>query len=126
MRSLQKLSLAFTSGAVGAGALMLTKMLALGPPDSIVTFKQNLYHLLVWGGIWALLLALPILKKQWLWRGLLIAFVVIMFNFAVLMPLTGRGFFAMQASSIVFWSNICFNTVWGVVAAAWYALTVKN
>ena len=124
MKLLQKLSLAFTAGVIGAGCLMLVRALIMGMPDSHLLFKQNLYRMLVWGGVWALLLVVPVLKNKWFVRGLLIAFIVIMFNFIVLMPLTGRGLFAAHAGHVVFWSNIGFNTIWGVVAAGWYACGV--
>jgi len=120
MKYLQNLSYAFVSGVIGAAALMLAATLYQGVPDGYVAFKQRLYRLLVWGGIWALLLVIPVCKNKWFVRGIIISFIVIIFNFTVLMPLMGKGFFAAQGGKALFWGNIVFNAIWGIIAAAWY------
>jgi len=69
---------------------------------------------------WALLLIIPFCGKRWFIRGSIIGLAVILFNFLVLMPLSGRGYFAVDAGWVVFFSNIGFNYLWGIVAALWY------
>ena len=59
-------------------------------------FKYTLYRLMVWGGVWAILFALP-LSKNILFKSSIIGLAVIFFNFLVLMPLSGKGIFASNA-----------------------------
>jgi hypothetical protein len=124
MQSLIKLSVAFTAGAVGAVVLMVTRVLMFGMSFSDTDVKVDFYRLIVWGGIWALLLVLPLWRTKWLLRGIMLALTVIIFNFLILMPLNGHGFFASHAGMVVFWSNIGFNTLWALVAALWYRIAV--
>ncbi|MFZ9035844.1 MAG: membrane lipoprotein [Francisellaceae bacterium] len=122
MKGLGRLSCAFSSGAIGAIALMVTVYIFKGATSD---YKETLYRLMVWGGIWGLLLILPIFKNNWFIRGSLLAVLVILFNFIVLMPATGAGFFAYKAGLNVFFGNLIFNYIWGIVAAIWYQLAMK-
>jgi hypothetical protein len=123
MKYLRNLSLAFSSGITGSIALLIAATIIRVIPSRMEDMKANIYRLLIWGGIWALLLALPILQKRWFIRGSILSITVILFNFIVLMPLSGAGFFAVHAGWTTFWSNIGFNYLWGIVAALWYSKT---
>ena len=120
MKWLRNLSCAFTAGVVGAIALVIVATLVRGIPSNFASFKSELYRLLIWGGIWALLLVIPLFKERWFVKGSILGFIVILFNFMVLMPLSDRGFFAINAGLSVFLGNIVFNYIWGVVSAFWY------
>ncbi len=48
--------------------------------------------------------------------------IYILFNFLVLMPMTGHGFFASKAGGTLFIANIILNYIWGVIASAWFRL----
>ena len=120
MRLLRNLSCAFTSGIIGAMVLVGAQVLIQGVPSDMTTFKHNLYRLMIWGGVWALLLIIPFCGKRWFIRGSIIGLAVILVNFLVLMPLSGKGYFAVDAGWVVFFSNIGCNYLWGIVAALWY------
>lgn len=119
---LAKLSAAFAAGVVGAIVLILVKSILFGMPGDYLAFKHTVYRLLVWGGIWALLLVIPLTTQRWFLRGTLLGIIVILFNFMVLMPFTDAGFFAAHAGWSVALPNIILNYIWGVIAAGWYAL----
>ncbi|AXH30729.1 membrane lipoprotein [Francisella opportunistica] len=82
-------------------------------------FKYTLYRLMVWGGVWAILFALPLPKNIFI-KSSIIALAVILFNFLVKMPLAGQGFFAANAGAEVFIMNIVFNYPWGILAGLIY------
>lgn len=82
-------------------------------------FKYTLYRLMVWGGVWAILFALP-LSKNILFKSSIIGLAVIFFNFLVLMPLSGKGIFASNAGVEVFVMNIVFNYLWALLAGFIY------
>ncbi|MEY8702071.1 membrane lipoprotein [Francisella philomiragia] len=84
-------------------------------------FKYTLYRLMVWGGVWAILFALPI-SKNILIKSIVIGLAVILFNFLVKMPLSGQGFFAMNADASVFVMNIVFNSLWAILAGVIYSI----
>ena len=108
MKCLRNLSCAFSAGVIGAIVLLIVATLVRGVPDDFAAFKADIYRLLIWGGIWAIWLVVPILKEKWFIKGSIIGFMVIFFNFIVLMPLTGRGFFAIDAGLSVFFGNVVF------------------
>lgn len=84
-------------------------------------FKYTLYRLMVWGGVWAILFALPISKNIFI-KSIVIGLAVILFNFLVKMPLAGQGFFAMNAGTAVFVMNIVFNSLWALLAGVIYGI----
>ncbi len=122
VRLFRQLSLAFAAGAVGVLALVLFLwalreagvMTSLGVRVPAPKMPDFLYSRIVWGGIWAFLFVLPILHKQWFWRGIAV------------------GVLASLASIFYFnpaWKNAAFtfvilifvaNAIWGVVASGWY------
>jgi multisubunit Na+/H+ antiporter MnhB subunit len=126
MKPFKQLSAAFSAGVIGAVVLLIAATAYRGMPSNMDEFKQNAYRLLIWGGIWALLLVLPLYKSKWFLRGSLIGLMVILFNFIVLMPITGKGFFGINAGAETIIGNIVFNYIWGVVAGLWYHLAVNK
>ncbi|AJI54181.1 hypothetical protein [Francisella philomiragia] len=82
-------------------------------------FKYTLYRLMVWGGVWAILFASPI-PKNILIKTVIIALAVIFFNFLVKMPLSGQGYFGLNAGSEVIVLNIVFNSIWALLAGIIY------
>jgi hypothetical protein len=88
-------------------------------------FKYNLYRLMVWGGVWAMLLALPI-SKNILIKSSIIGIAVIMFNFLVKMPMAGQGFFAVNDGFHAFLMNIVFNFPWAILAGIIYVVVADK
>ncbi|ASG67357.1 membrane lipoprotein [Francisella halioticida] len=124
MNLLTKLSCAFASGVVGAVVLDCIEALIYGNP-SLVAFKTGLYQDCVWGGVWALLLVLPFLKEKWFIRGSIIGVVVIFFNYLVLSPLKGHGYFSSNLPLYEAVGNL-LNYIWGIAAAFWFYIISKN
>jgi hypothetical protein len=87
-------------------------------------FKYSLYRLMIWGGVWAILFALPISKNIFI-KSSIIGLAVIFFNFLVKMPLSGQGYFASNADTQVFVMNIVFNYLWALLAGLIYDRVVK-
>ena len=79
---------------------------------------------MVWGGVWAILFALPLSKNIWL-KSSIIGLAVIFFNFLVLMPLSGKGFFGMNVGYENFVMNIVFNYIWALLAGVIYIKVEK-
>lgn len=88
-------------------------------------FKYTLYRLMVWGGVWAILFALPLSKNIFI-KSSIIGLAVIFFNFLVLMPLSGKGFFASNAGVEVFVMNIIFNYLWALLAGFIYKMVATG
>jgi hypothetical protein len=81
---------------------------------------------MIWGGVWAMLFALP-LSKNILIKSSIIGIAVIMFNFLVKMPMAGQGFFAINDGLHAFMMNISFNYSWAILAGIIYiAVADKN
>ena len=79
-------------------------------------FPAGLYQLLVWGGIWGVLVALPILNRMWWLKGILIgllatAAIAFYFNPA----------FANAPPVRIAYAAV-LNAIWGIAAAWWWSL----
>tara|TARA_B110000977_G_scaffold197746_1_gene281063 strand:- start:1014 stop:1412 length:399 start_codon:yes stop_codon:yes gene_type:complete len=88
-------------------------------------FKYTLYRLMVWGGVWAMLFALPI-SKNILIKSSIIGVSVILFNFLVKMPMAGQGFFAINEGLHAFLMNIVFNFPWAILAGMIYVVVADK
>ncbi len=120
------LTFGFGSGAFGAvilalvsaalNALKVQELLGLPPPPMPDSYLSLLYRAVVWGGIWGLLLALPVLNRLWWLKGIIIGVlaslaIVFYFNPAVATP------------PILFIYVLILNGgIWGIAAGAWWAL----
>ena len=115
-----KIFVGFMAGLISAGLLFV--IFTLLRQHTIVftdQFKQDLYRLMIWGGVWAILFALPLSKNIWI-KSSIVGFAVIFFNFLVKMPLAGQGFFASNMPVQVFVMNIVFNYLWAILAGVIY------
>lgn len=125
---LRKVSGAFTGGAVGGlidsinvWVLSHTGILAMAGISLRVEFSGPwLYPRLVWGGLWALLLLLPILKKKVALRGILMSlFPSAMMLFKVL-PAMGKGLMGLELGLLMPVMVVGLNFIYGLVAAHWH------
>ncbi len=111
------LSCGFAAGAVGSLVLLflIFGLHKLGKGPEVTT--ALIYKDIVWGGLWGLLLVLPVLSNRWWLRGIILgvlAGVVLMIFF---MP-------GGQAANIIQIIVIFIvHIVWGLTAALWYKLT---
>jgi hypothetical protein len=110
------LSAAFAAGAVGALVNSLAAQLAgrLRPGSAPALTPEWLYQRLVWGGIWGLLLVLPLLRDRPVVRGLLFSLVPSIARLTV-----------FAGAPIPLAAVFAFNAVWGVAAALWYRAAIK-
>lgn len=128
---LRNLGIGYASGAVGAlglfGAGWLAARIGLGglfglPPAEAMAFPAAYYKPLVWGGVWGLLLAIPLFTRLWWFRGIVLgllatAAIPLYFNVALQQnPAMTR---------IVIYAAI-FNVIYGLVAAAFYRLMTRS
>lgn len=130
-RQLRDLSLAFAAGAVGALANSIAVWLAgdhgLTAALDVKVAPQLtaawLYPRLVWGGLWGLLLVLPILERAWFWRGLLFGLAPSAFLLFYFFPeRTPAGMMGLNLGMLTPLVVVVANAIWGVVAAGWYRM----
>jgi hypothetical protein len=117
---LNNIFIAYMSGLVSATIVEVIWILATNHNLNLTEeLKLELYRMMIWGGVWAMLFTLPFSKNIWL-KSSIIALVVILFNYMIRMPYSGDGFFASNAGSEVFLANIIFNISWALLAGFIY------
>ena len=125
---LRKLSLCFAAGAVGgvvnslalwaAGAYGLTA--ALGVRLAPHLTPAWLYPRVVWGGLWGLLLMLPLARASWLGRGLLISLGPSLVQLLYLFPeRLQAGMLGLKLGTPTPLVVLIGNAVWGLAAVLW-------
>ncbi len=120
------LTLGFGAGAFGAVILALVSMALtalkaqelIGLPASPApdSYLPLLYRTIVWGGIWGVLFALPVLNRLWWLKGLIIGVlaslaIVFYFNPAVTTPPI-RFIYVLILNAVIY----------GIAAGAWWTL----
>lgn len=125
----KKISGAFTGGAIGGfvDSFNIWMMGVSGISDLIgIGMKPEfnapwLYERMVWGGIWMLLLIVPVLKNRVVLRGMLFSlFPSAMMLFTVL-PSMGKGMFGLGFGILMPAVVIGLNFIYGAIASVWYA-----
>lgn len=143
MRLWQKLSLGFTAGAIGGvanvafvaivAALGIVALLGIDSPRP--SMPAVLYKQIAWGGLWGLVLVLPLLKGNWWLRGLVLGFFASLATMLIFLPRVVMPAGAPFASPGMFglgWGEtmplliLVANSVWGLAAAWWYARMTKE
>lgn len=112
-----RLSAAFAGGAAGAvvNSLAVQVLGLVRPGSAPAPTPEWIYQRLVWGGLWGLLLMLPILRGKPVARGLAVSLAPSLARLTVFAP-AGAGASGPLAVVLVF----LFNAVWGAVAGLWY------
>lgn len=132
MNNLNELSLAFTAGVVGAvanslavwvfgvGRLNLLCKINIAPALT----AQWLYPRLVWGGLWGLLFATPLLEDvALLERGLWLSLGPSLAQIFYFFPYQARqGVGGVKLGKLTPLFVLVVNAVWGLVAAWWILL----
>ncbi|APC96687.1 membrane lipoprotein [Francisella frigiditurris] len=123
---LNKVFIAYMAGLVSALVIELLWILATTHNLNLTEeLKFEIYRMMIWGGVWATLFALPISKNIWV-KSTIIALIVILFNYMIRMPYSGDGFFASNADSGLFYANIIFNFPWAFLAGFIYDKTIER
>lgn len=120
------LTLGFGAGAFGAvilalvsaalNALNVQALIGLPPPPMPESYLPLLYRVVVWGGIWGVLFAVPVLNRLWWFKGMIIgvfATLAILFYFS-----PGVTTPPMRFAYALFLNVV----IWGIAAGAWWAL----
>jgi hypothetical protein len=130
---IRKLSGAFTGGAVGAlvdsfniwilGKAGITAMLGVGLRPEFT--PSWLYPRMVWGGIWGLVLILPLFKNvRTSVRGMIVSLAPTAMMFFVVFPSMGKGYLGLGFGLLTPVVVLLLNFIWGIVSAYWYRDTL--
>lgn len=125
---IRKVSAAFTGGVLGAfvdsfniwfmGKIGISDLIGLSmKPDFTAPW---LYQRMVWGGIWMLLLLLPLLKKKVLLRGCLFSLLPSAMMLFMVLPEMGKGMMGLGFGAVTPVVVIGLNCIYGIVASLWY------
>jgi hypothetical protein len=131
---IRKVSGAFTGGAIGGlvdsiaiwvlGKLGITALLGVTlRPDFTAPW---LYRRIVWGGIWMLLLLLPLWQKRTVLRGCLFSLFPSAMMLSMVFPNMGKGLLGIGFGTLTPMVVIGLNFIYGIVAAFWFEATVSK
>ena len=134
-RLLQRLSFAFAAGSVGglvnsvalwlAGQNGLTALLRVNIHPRLT--PDWLYPRLVWGGLWGLLLLLPLAKSKPVLRGMLISLGPTLAQLFYFFPsVQHKGVMGMALGTLTPLLVFVLNAVWGLAAVFWLKLSDKT
>jgi hypothetical protein len=129
----RRLSGGFTGGLVGAfidsfniwilGVIGITGLLGVGMRPEFT--PSWLYPRLVWGGLFGLLFALPVLEDRPILRGILFSLLPSALMLFVVLPNMGKGLLGLGFGSLTPLLVVSLNFIWGIVAAYWYRISVR-
>lgn len=130
---IRKVSGAFTGGAIGGlvDSINITILGKIGISDLLgVSMKPEftapwLYQRMVWGGIWMLLLLLPLWKNRTILRGCLFSLLPSAMMLFMVLPNMGKGLLGLGFGTLTPMVVIVLNFIYGIVAAYWYKATVE-
>ncbi|MFZ7124541.1 MAG: hypothetical protein ACOWWM_00095 [Desulfobacterales bacterium] len=127
-RLLKRISSCFSAGAVGAlaASLLLWSLGTHGVTGSLGVSlaprlsAQWLYPRIVWGGLWAQLLLLPLARSSFWARGLLVSLFPTAFQLLYFYPMVlRRGYFGLESGELTPLVVFVVNAVWGLVTVLW-------
>ena len=124
----KKLSFVFAAGSVGGlvnsvvvwifGAIGITS--ALGVKIAPSLSASWLYPRLVWGGIWGLLFLFPLMKKRYLYRGLIFSVGPTVVQLFIVFPIkANQGIMGFDLGLLTPLLVFIFNAIWGLATAIW-------
>ena len=126
--AIDRLSRGFAGGALGAlanslvvwacGALGVTA--AAGVKIAPALTPAWLYPRIVWGGLWGLLLVVPVFKRSAVVRGVVLSLLPTAATLLIFFPLKGKGLLGQQLGVLTPVFPLIFNAIWGAVAGWWY------
>jgi hypothetical protein len=128
---IRKISGAFTGGALGAllDSFNIWWMGVAGVSDWIgIGMKPEfaapwVYKRMIWGGIWMLLLLLPVWKRRTVARGMLFSLAPSAMMLLVVFPSMGKGLFGLGFGMMMPVVVVVLNFIYGIFASWWYSRT---
>ena len=125
---IRKISGAFTGGAIGGlvdsinivllGKLGITGLLGVTMAPEFTA--PWLYQRMVWGGIWMLLLILPVWNKRTALRGCVLSLLPSAMMLFMVLPGMGKGLLGLGFGTLTPVVVVGLNFIYGIVAAGWY------
>jgi hypothetical protein len=119
---------AFTGGALGGlvdslniwvlGKVGISDLLGVGMKPEFTA--PWLYQRMIWGGIWMLLLLLPVLKGRTAARGMLFSLLPSAMMLFLVLPAMGKGVLGLGFGSLTPVVVVGLNLIYGLVASFWY------
>ncbi len=133
MKLIRNISGAFAGGALGAllDSINIWAMGKYGISDFIgITMKPEFtapwaYQRMIWGGIWMLLLILPILKGRVVLRGMFFSLAPSAMMLFMVFPSMGKGLLGVGFGNVMPAVVIGLNFIYGIFASFWYSQTAK-
>ena len=130
----RKISAAFAGGALGGlvDSINIWAMGRTGISDLIgLAMKPEfnapwLYQRMVWGGIWMLLLLLPLWKERTLLRGALFSLAPSAMMLFMVLPAMGKGMLGLGFGAVTPVVVVGLNIIYGIVAATWYCAALAR
>lgn len=125
---IRKISAAFTGGAIGGfvDSFNIWAMGKTGISDLIgLAMKPEfnapwLYQRMIWGGIWMMLLLLPLMEKRAIARGMLFSLPPSAMMLFLVLPSMGKGMMGLGFGMVTPLVVLGLNFIYGIVAALWY------
>jgi hypothetical protein len=128
---IRRFSGAFTGGAIGGlvdsinivllGKLGITGLLGVTMTPEFTA--PWLYQRMVWGGIWMLLLVLPLWNSKTVLRGCVFSLLPSAMMLFMVLPGTGKGLLGLGFGTLTPVVVVGLNFIYGIVAAHWYQST---
>jgi len=126
---MRKISGAFTGGALGAlldsftiwwmGVAGVSDWIGIGMKPGFTT--PWVYKRMIWGGIWMLLLLLPVWKGRIVARGMLFSLAPSAMMLLVVLPSMGKGLFGLGFGWMMPVVVVVLNFIYGIFASWWYS-----
>lgn len=131
---IRQLSGAFTGGAIGAlvdsfniwalGKLGITGFLGISmKPEFSAPW---LYQRIVWGGIWMLLLIIPLWEDRTALRGCIYSLLPSALMLFMVFPSMGKGVLGLGFGILTPLLVIGLNFIYGIVAAFWFRACIQK
>ena len=131
---IRKISAAFAGGAVGGlvDSINIWAMGKIGISDLIgLAMKPEfnapwLYQRMVWGGIWMLLLLLPLWNERVLLRGALFSMLPSAMMLFMVLPSMGQGMLGLGFGAVTPLVVVGLNIIYGMAASIWYSTAIMR
>jgi len=131
MRLVRAISGAFTGGALGAlldsfniwamGKTGLSDLIGIGMKPEFT--GPWLYNRMIWGGIWMLLLLLPLWKGRIIFRGMAFSLLPSAMMLLLVLPSMGKGMLGLGFGFMMPIVVVGLNFIYGIFASYWYSKT---
>jgi len=82
-----------------------------------------LYQRMIWGGLWMLLLLLPVWKDRTILRGMAASVLPSVMVLFVVFPSMNKGILGLEFGMVMPIVVIILNFIYGIFASYWYAAT---